>query len=324
MRWTVLILTCLSAVLSSCARPEPAGAPLDVRADRRAWALGESGGVELRTTHYRIYTNTSGRMLLHCLPGFLEAARAHYLRLTGLTDAGDSRAMVVYLLASRDEWAALTRQVVGPQAPLYLSIDNGGYCYRGVCVFWDMGGLGTLMVAAHEGMHQFLHHRLADALPTWAEELLCVSAEGYEITQNRVRFTPDANALRVVDLRKALIAGRWIGARRLVGSNPAQALGQSQQIAIDYYAQLWALGAFVRSRADYRAGLGRLLADAAAGRLDAAMNLPPGALGQLRVNGPAYDRTVSEPLFRHYIAGDLEAFDREFRAFARGLAQLGA
>ena len=68
--------------------------------------------------------------------------------------------------------------------------------------------------------------------------------------------------------------------------------------------------------------LRRMLADAESGRLDKALNAPPHAAGRFRIGGRSYNRAVSEPLFRHYISGDLETFEREYFAFARDLAGL--
>jgi hypothetical protein len=38
-----------------------------------------------------------------------------------------------------------------------------------------------------------------------------------------------------------------------------------------------------------------------------------------RRNPTFYNRTISEPVFRHYFGDDLDAFDRDFKAFARQL-----
>ena len=74
---------------------------------------------------------------------------------------------------------------------------------------------------------------------------------------------------------------------------------------------------FIRSEPPYLAGLERMLADAAAGRLRAALRAP-GAMGA----GRTYNRSVSVPVFRMYIESDLPAFEERFRTFARKLAKL--
>ena len=92
--------------------------------------------------------------------------------------------------------------------------------------------------------------------------------------------------------------------------------------AVGYYGQLWALAMFIRSDPEYRSGMARLLADAEAGRLHEALKVPPQALTELQLRGRIYNRTISEPLFRHYICEDLDAFERQYVAFAKQLAGL--
>ncbi|MDP7162864.1 MAG: hypothetical protein QF792_05160, partial [Phycisphaerae bacterium] len=58
------------------------------------------------------------------------------------------------------------------------------------------------------------------------------------------------------------------------------------------------------------------------GRLHRAAGVSARALAQLRRLGRPYNRTVSLPLFRHYITGDIAAFDRAYLAFARNLSGL--
>lgn len=294
---------------------------IDVR--QRNWNSDHSSGLELSSEHYRIYTTTTNRSLRRYLPGFMEAAHSHYLELTGLSDLPKAERMTIYMMASRAEWAALTRKVFGRRSGAALSIEAGGYCHRGICVFWNMGGLGTLSVAAHEGLHQFFHHRLRDRLPMWLEEGLCTTMEGYEIHDGTVRFTPLRNIIRFGDLRTAIVQDRWIELPGLLVMDSAQAVaGQPTERAVGYYGQLWALVRYIRSVPEYRKGMLSLLADAAAGRLNEAMNVPPEALATLRLRGRIYNRTVSEPLFRYYVTDDLETFSRRYKAFAKKLARL--
>lgn len=288
---------------------------------REPWSGSHSGGVQLATPHYRIYTTSSNPQLLSTAPGFMEAAYRRYADLTGLYPAGGDP-MAVYVMSNRQEWAALTRQVVGPRAPVYLQIEAGGYCYQGVGVFWDIGGLGTLSVAAHEGLHQFLFHNLTHHLPVWAEEGLCTVMEGYEIQDRTVTFTPQRNIGRFSNLRAAMVRGDWIPLQRLLRMDPGEATTGATERAVGYYGQLWALLSFINSSDRYRPGLERMLSDAAAGRIDRAVDVPPQARRGLTAGGRRYNRLMGERLFRAYISDDLDGFEREYHAYAERVAGL--
>jgi hypothetical protein len=228
--------------------------------------------------------------------------------------------MHLYMLGTRKEWAALTAKVTGPLAGKYLSIEAGGYCHAGVCVFWDIGNLATLSVASHEGLHQFFHHRLKDRLPAWMEEGLCSTAEGYEIQGRAVRFTPDRNVLRFNHLRSLISGGRWVALAELLPMDAGDIAGRPTEHAVGYYGQLWALALFIRSQPAYRAGMQRLMADAEQGTLHQALNLAPAELAAMRMRPKQYNQAVSVAMFRHYVSGDLEGFESNFKAYARRLA----
>ena len=305
--------------------PDP-GRSMLAAAQEHPWQTGRSNGRELRSEHYRIFTTCSNRMLVQYLPGFMEAAHDNYLSLTGLAADPAAERMSIYLMGSRDEWETLTRAITGPYAGIYMNIEAGGFCYEGVGVFWDIGGLGTLSVASHEGLHQFFHQQMTDQLPLWLEEGMCVSAEGYAVHGDRVLFTPARNPGRAASLRRAIVEGDWLGIDELLPMDAGDAIGghgvDRTRKAVGYYAQLWALVQMLRARPAYRDGLERLIRDAQAGRLHEALGYPRFKLDQLRRQGRAYTHVVGEPLFLHYISDDLEAFEREYRAFARELVGL--
>jgi len=313
----------LTACLACNVQPEPGGISLTTEVKRSPWNSSHSTGEILTTRHYRIYTTSKDSRLLRLLPGFLEATYLNYLHLTGLADRQAPEPMPLYMMATRREWALLTENVVSrAQRSVYLSIEAGGYCYRGICVFWDIGGAATFAIAGHEGLHQFLHHRLRNPLPLWLEEGLCVAAEGHEITGNRVRFTPKRNPSRVANLRTAIVQGWWMPIRRILPLDAGDVAVRGTRHAVGYYAQLWALANFIRSHPVYSEGLRRLLADAEAGRFRQALNIPKTVLGQLTRRGRRYNQTMAEPLMRHYITEDLDTFDKEYLAFAKRVAGL--
>jgi hypothetical protein len=322
-REAILLAMAMAAVaLGGCESPPagPTGASMVIEVQAEPWHTPNGVGKQLVTPHYRIFTTTANRDVINYLPGFMEASYRNYLRLTGLPDRPGAPLMDIYMMGARAEWAELTRKQLGPLAELYLAIEAGGYCYEKIGVFWDMGNLGTFSTAAHEGLHQFLAYRLRNHLPSWLEEGLCTVAEGYDIAGRNVTFTPQRNVSRFGSLREALVQGRTYPIAKLLSMDAGDVTGQVGFKAVGYYGQLWALVQFLRAHPVYRVGLRNLLADAEAGKLHLALKLPDGALDQ--IGGRAHNRTVAEPLFRHYICDDLSGFEKEFREFAIRLAGL--
>jgi len=301
----------------------PPGKSLAVRSDRRPWRYPLGVGQVITTSHYRIFASADNPVLMTCLPGFLEAAHEHYQKLTGLAPEPSAKPLEVYMLSSRQEWTHLTTHIVGQDAP-HLSIVAGGYCHKGVGIYWDLRNRATLSIAAHEGLHQFLHHRMRHRLPLSIEEGLAVSAEGFHIRadENTVVFVPDHNPGRYDTLRRALVNRRWIPARRLLPMTAGDTIAGMTEDTLAWYAQVWALAMFLRTSEDYRKGFARLLSEAQSGRLHTAMNVPKDAYEELMQRGGHYTRTVALPVFRHYITADLDTFERRYVAFSRRLAAL--
>ena len=315
----------LAAAVGGCGPAQPVSIiteeSLSTSVEQAAWE-GAGGGRVLQTQDYRIFTTIQGGNLIATMPGFMEACRRNYLRILRLPDRPAQGPMTIYLLDNRQEWASLTRSLLGDQAGKFLSIEQGGYCYRDLCVFWRIGGTATLSVAAHEGLHQYIHSRLADQLPMWLEEGLCTQAEGYDLRGRTVAFSTDFNIARRGDVENALTARFWIPVDKLLPMDAGDAVGAHTERATAYYGQLWALVKFIRSDPATSAGLDRLIADAEAGRLHQAVGVPPEALAELRLRGRIYNQTVSEPLFRKYISDDLPAFEKRYKEFCMRLTGL--
>ena len=200
----------------------------------------------------------------------------------------------------------------------------GGYCYKGVGVYWDFRRRGTYAVASHEGLHQFLHHRLKNPLPVFLEESLAAMSEGFHLRRDSVVFLPRHNPRRRSDLRTAIIQKRWFPVAEMMTMDGRDVVRGSTERALGWYAQVWALGHFLRYNQQYRPRFARMLADAAAGRFHAAVNLPRHALAKLQRRRRIYNRTLARKLFDHYITADQGQFERRYVAFCRKLADLPA
>ena len=296
--------------------PQSAGSSLSVPFQTHQWNTGYATGQELVTQHYRIYTTVHRGNLLAVLPGFCEAGRQNYLNILDLT-VPSGRQMSVYMLATRAEWADLTQRKFGRDGPA-MTIEDGGYTYKGVTVCWDIGGMATFAIVSHEGMHQFLYYNLRNRLPLWAEEGLASTAEGFVLERNQVRFTPDINVIRLANLREAILNDYWLPLKTLLTTNTKQvARRRNTQKTVGYYGQLYALMSFLRSHPSYRLKWRNMLSDALTGRFGQVLTPP-----ELRLRGQRYHRAVDLTLFRYYISTDLDAFEREFYAFARQLVKL--
>jgi hypothetical protein len=287
----------------------------------QSWDVPVGRGDVGQTPHYRIFTTSDRAELRQYLPGFMEQARRHYLDLTGLPATNNVGLMDMYVMATRAQWASLTEHHFGAQrSEVYLQLEAGGYMTDGVCVLWDLRSLkSTLSVASHEGLHQFFHHRLRDRIPMWAEEGLCSTAEGFELHGDTVWFDPANNPTRFTSLRKALVNDYWVPLADLLPMDAGDAIGQHRGRALGYYAQVWSLILFIQSEPTYREGFQRMLQDSQDGTLIAAAMAGPAVPPR---GGRAYNRIISTPAFRHYIADDLEAFESEWRRFSMGLAKL--
>lgn len=324
MRNVPVFFVLVMSIVAGCQSPQqPLGVSLATRVETSPWSSDGSVGELLVTRGYRIYTTARNPMLIKYLPGFMEAAYQNYLAITQLPDIRTAKKMPIYMMGTRPEWVVLTKNVIAPaQQEAYLSIRAGGYCYRGVCVFWDMGGLGTFSVAAHEGLHQFFHYRLIDRLPMWLEEGLCASAEGHEIFNDAVRFTPDQNVSRLTSLRDAILKEYWKPIDQLLPLDAGDVSVRTTEEAVAYYAQLWALSRMLRNSPKYSSGFRRMISDARVGRMHKAMGVPARAMAELRRRGRVYNRTISRPVFQYYITSDLDSFETEFREYASQLADL--
>jgi len=308
-------------VLAGCKSAPPAGDSLIVPVEKSAWQTPFGHGTVSATEHYQIFSTVSRPALMAAFPGFMEAAYARYAAMTGLKNDAQEPAQI-YVLATRKQWDHFTRQMVKDNLQTYLSIDAGGYCYHGTCVFWDVGGVQTLRLAAHEGLHQFLGSRVGH-LPIWLEEGLCVCAEGLDLESERVVFEPRRNRSRLACLRNALVARHWIKLEQLVSMDGGDAVRSTQpNYALEYYSQLWALVQYLQSKPETRQAVESIIADAASRNLQPPLNAQ--LLKEMARQGAGANpgKVFARLVFQKYIVQDLEGFERGYIEFARKLAEL--
>ena len=319
MKKQLFLFTILGVCLVGCGETPDAAKINTTRSTRIAvqtleWK-GPRGGKQLVSEHYRIYTTVNGA-LLKTLPGFLEASYENNLGITQLPDTPLPKKMPVYMMATRNQWAALSDSKFGMRNSPAVIIDNGGYSYKGVNVCWNIGRTATYSVAAHEGMHQFLFHRLKNKLPLWAEEGLATTGEGFVMGHGTVTFTPDKNLSRMANLQKAIINGLWVPLEELLTTDTKKMAAGGQDQVLGYYGQLYALTNFLRQSKTYGPGWYRMFKDAQTGHLKRLRGKVHKTRGKQTTRYPG--------VFAHYITDDFDAFEKEYLRYARKMVHLPA
>jgi len=297
--------------------------------DRSPWTYAGSEGWMLTTPNYKIFTTEQGPLVSDRIPAFLELALAQYRTALGELPGpkrGGEGPLETYILASRSQWATLTRQLTGERASTYLKIQAGGYAERGRAVLFDIGDRHTFSVAAHEGWHQYTQRVMEHPLPVWLEEGIAAYMEGFRWNPDapaRPIFLPWANVERFDRLRDLVSSGRALPLETLLSSRPQDLLSiYSNEDALDYYAQVWALVHFLREGAGgrYRDTLTDVLRDASRGTFGRRLGMARG-----RRDTVAFFRTRTGTLpFEVYFTDDLDRASAEYERFLGSIVKTGA
>ena len=278
------------------------------------WSFDGQNGSQITTDHFHIRTTIDDPLFQHLLVRVVEAAFLHNRELAKFTP---DQPLDCYVFASRDQWESYTRAQAGTNAPIYLQISSGGYCQQGVFAGYDLGRRRTLSVVAHETWHQYSWFAFKDRLPSWLEEGLATQNEAIVWDEDRPVFRPELNANRLAALRQALRTGTLWQLPDLLATHAGRVIKMPQPSIDAYYAQLWSLILFFRQSPVYADRLENLLADARAGRLTAV--LAGTTVTQREIdNFTEHWNTIAGPLYlRRYLAGDLDALQREYLAWVR-------
>ena len=321
-------LALAALVLAGCSTPPPeplsridrsraapsVSAPVSAVRNVEPWEFAGTPGQTIRTDHYRIFTTATRPILAKRLPAFLEASLTHYR--TSLTDAPLPSPPVkldTYVMHTRGQWASLTRALMRERAPLYLRIERGGYAAAGRGVYRDLGDLNdTFNLAAHEGWHQYTQLTFKDRLPPYLEEGIATYMEGFNWHPQQPDapvFKPWANMERFRALRTAAQARRLLTLPELISTTPQELIQRDQDMALVWYAQVWALIHFLNEADDrsYHKGFTSMLEDAAAGSLHRSASRFQN-LSQSTGRG-------SGTLFERYFGASAAALDPAYQRF---------
>lgn len=311
-----LLSVLLAALPGGCG----ATAPKQVAVEYGEWAPAPRiHGLRVKTDHYEIRTTVQDRELIECLPVFMETSFEAYCQVIRPAMERSER-LITYLFETRPEWDRFTRAFVPERADMYLRIREGGYMDypTATTVAYDLTRDRTLALLAHEGWHQYLAGYLPEPVVAWLDEGMACQWEAFELKAGRPLFTSRKNLFRRNNLRDALTsADRWIPLKRLLEMNAGQAVAETGSMTRSYYAQVWALVLFLKENRDasYRRGFAKLLEEA--GTRQTAV-----AVSGYRLTTPGSEAlSQGEIIFRHYIAPDLDSFEKEFRSFSQELVK---
>ncbi|MFN9968705.1 MAG: DUF1570 domain-containing protein, partial [Phycisphaerae bacterium] len=225
-----------------------------------------SRGLAITTRSYRLYTTTRDAALAARLPTLLEAALAQYRTLITPLPLPVER-VETFVLANRAEWVRCVQMLWADRADAYMTIQRGGITANTKSVLFDLGPRDTLVLAAHEGWHQFTQATFKEQLPVWAEEGIATLMEGFRSEpgeHTRYTFMPWANLERFDRLRDAHGSGAIMDLPTLLASSPSRELSGGDPLT--WYAQVWALSHWLM-QPERRPALERMVANAADGTL---------------------------------------------------------
>lgn len=296
-------------------------------ADMQPWSFRGASGREYRTPNSIIRTTSTDRKILERLPPFVELSILHYqsdlVRLPR-----PKKPIETYFFESRSQWASMTNALMGERAPVYLSIERGGYAYGHIGVFFDLGPRDSFVICAHEGWHQYAHSTFGSPMPVWLDEGVACVMEGFKWDPqfpDHPRFLPWANIERFDQLRRAAAAGSLMPIHSLVTLRPQDLIergsntGSSEPAALVYYAQVWALVHFLREGEGgvYRDAFESLLQECAEGTFPDRLEGQDRRQFNTRRSGP-------QTLLAYMPEGTtLSQLDAEYQRFIRQIIGVG-
>ena len=231
-----------------------------------AWTFEGAGGRDLRTPHYRLRTTVSDTAVTDGMLRLLEAAYPQYAALLPSTSVGDAR-LDVFLFARPEEWETFTRRLTGPDAPVYLSVGQGGYAYGDTIVCWLANPDDLPTVVAHEGFHQYVARHSARRLPPAVEEGLATTFENVSTGGNAVVFRRSSNPRREQGLRDATRAKLLLPLDTLVRLNAGDIAARPLAVREGFYGQCWLFAEMLAFDPSYAGRFNDLITRLQTGRL---------------------------------------------------------
>lgn len=304
--------------------PATSAARANVVTARDGWDFGSAKGEAVTTRSFRIYT-TANPGLSSRLPAFLEASLVHNRTALGDLPAPVDR-METFVLANRSEWLRCVQMIWAEKAEPYLMIQRGGVTAGGKSVLYDIGPRDTLVLAAHEGWHQFAQSTFKDQLPVWLDEGIATYMEGFrsEANTNNFVFLPWANTERFDRLRDAHAAGALMTLREVMSSSPGRQMSASGGggDALTWYAQAWALILWLHEgdNGSMRNGLERIVFDASNGMILKRVEEKLGPKAAVFVK----QKRPGPEIWQTYFGTDTDRANDSYQAFIARIVQTGS
>lgn len=278
------------------------------------WSFNRHKGEKLRSAHYDIYTTINKKDVQQSIVQVMEGALAQYQKVAPGVPLSD-RPMDCYVMANREEWMDLTRQRTGKEAREYFQIVRGAFTVGDWYLAYFIGEAATYSVAAHEGWHQFVSRHFKGRLAPFLEEGIATMFEDLAWTDDLPRWDLTRNRPRVKALKRVTEGRFTYPLAQIINLHAGDVIDESGNRVEAFYAQAWAFATFLYQgeQGKYRAGLQRLLADSASGKVFD----PSGVYA----NGAGPWRKVDvKPILEHYLGAKLEMVDAEFRKYVQLVA----
>jgi hypothetical protein len=281
------------------------------------WSYHDDPGVEMRTTHYAIYSTISDDAFRRDLAQTMEGALQEYQRIApGVPIGGaDDKPMDCYIFATRDQWKYETLARTGASAPIYLSIQRGGYTLHDVYISYDCDRAETPSIAAHEGWHQFASRHFKGRLPPFLEEGIATMFEDIEWDNGLPRWNLARNRNRLQALRAAVEGNYVIPLSELIRLNAGDVVRVSNNRIDAFYSGSWAFATFLWTAEDgkYRPAMRRLISDIA----DGTVYDPTGVHANAQLN---WTPDGVRPMLEHYLGMPFDQINAAYKKYITKVA----
>ena len=286
------------------------------------WENPYGRGLLIETDHYEIYTTLLEPVMLRRIPAFMESAFRAYQNI--LDKKMDSPyKMKIYIFADRQQWEVFSESFTGSMWPVYQKIQKGAYYLNGSCVTYNIGMTRTFSALAHEGWHQFSSRHFSYRLPSWLDEGIAMHFEVFEKRSGHYEFVPEKNLPRLGGLKLAIHTRNIVSVHDLIGMNPGDVVGASQEQAVNgYYSQAYALVRFLReyNYGIYREDFDRMLFGGLEGTWPVTKDAAK-ILADRNIPISAYwNREFSPKLFEYYFSNDYNSIQEQYFSFCLKLS----
>jgi len=234
------------------------------------------------------------------LPGVLESTLDRFEEIVS-PKAESSPLLKVILFDTRHQWVQYARRFYPTRFEVYARIRRGGFSEGLTSVSFYTDRASTLATLAHELWHQYVAAHVSGALPAWLNEGLACYHESVAIDGDFVAFVPERNRFRVNSLCDSVQSDTLLALPQLLEVDAGAVISRDDSLLTQtYYAQSWALVAFLRHGANgqFADQFDQMLTDLSNGTL--RLNVDAAQLTQttdVQTSAPSFGRSTFEAYF---------------------------